>query len=69
MQAALAIHRHLREAAVAGAAVIVHSSDLDEVMALADVLYVMARGELAAMPPAATRGAVGNAMLGVTGSA
>jgi ABC-type uncharacterized transport system ATPase subunit len=69
VQATLAIHRHLREAAAAGAAVVVHSSDLDEVMALADDLYVMARGELAAMPPTASRGAVGNAMLGVTGSA
>jgi simple sugar transport system ATP-binding protein len=65
VQATAAIHERLRAAAAAGAAVIVHSSDLDEVLELADRLFVMANGVLTELPPDTPRDAVGDAMLGV----
>jgi simple sugar transport system ATP-binding protein len=61
-----AIHQRLREAAVAGLAVLVYSSDLDEVMQLGVRIVVMARGELREMPAGAKREEVGAAMLGLT---
>jgi ABC-type uncharacterized transport system ATPase subunit len=45
--------------------VIVHGTDLDEVMALADRLLVVTRGEVREMPSGASREAVGDAMLGI----
>jgi ribose transport system ATP-binding protein len=48
------IHRLLREQAVRGKAIVVASSDLDELLALADRIVVMARGRVAG---AFTRGA------------
>ncbi|HEY3934465.1 MAG TPA: ATP-binding cassette domain-containing protein [Gemmatimonadales bacterium] len=61
--AAQAIHRRLQDAAAAGAAVIVHSSDVDEVLTLAQRIFVMARGELRELPAGTPRGVVGDAML------
>ncbi|MDX2262795.1 MAG: ATP-binding cassette domain-containing protein [Gemmatimonadales bacterium] len=65
VQATAAIHERLRAAAAGGAAVIVHSSDLDEVLELADRLLVMANGRLTELPIDAPRDMVGDAMLGV----
>ena len=60
-----AVHERLRDAARRGAAIIVHSSDFDEVLELADRLLVMAQGELRELPPDSPRNLVGDAMLGV----
>ncbi len=57
------VHSRLRRAASTGATVVVHSSDLDEVLALSNRVVVMHRGELRAV--AGDREAVGRAMLGV----
>jgi len=59
------MHQHLRAAAAAGVAVLVHSSDLDEVLLLADRVLVVCRGELLELRPPFERGRVGQAMLGV----
>jgi general nucleoside transport system ATP-binding protein len=63
--AAQAVHERLRDAARRGAAIIVHSSDLDEVLELADRLLVMAHGEVRELPANTPRAGVGDAMLGV----
>ena len=60
-----AIHERLRSAARDGAAVIVHSSDLDEVLALADRLLVVARGAVSELPIDSPRDLVGDVMLGL----
>jgi len=65
VQATAAIHERLRAAAAGGAAVIVHSSDLDEALELADRLFVMANGSLTELPIDTPRDVVGDAMLGV----
>jgi simple sugar transport system ATP-binding protein len=57
------VHDRLRAAAGAGAAVLVHSSDLDEVLALATRLLVVANGALLEPPPGADRAAIGALML------
>lgn len=67
--ATAAIHARLRAAADAGACVIVHSSDLDEVLLLADRLLVMADGRLTELPRDTPREVVGDAMLGITPAA
>ena len=64
IRATAAIHARLRAAAHCGAAVLVYSSDLEEVMDLAHRVVVMHRGALIAMPAGASRAAVGAAMLG-----
>lgn len=64
VRAAAAVHRRLREAADAGAAVLVHASDLDEVLRLADRVVAIAEGVLYPLPAGATRDQVGDAMLG-----
>ncbi len=69
VQATAAIHARLRAVAAGGAAVIVHSSDLDEVLELADRLFVMASGHLTELPIDTPRDAVGDVMLGVEPSA
>ena len=53
----------LRTARDGGAAVLVYSSDLDEVLALADRVYVMHAGKVVSVSP--DRDTVGRAMLGV----
>jgi ABC-type uncharacterized transport system ATPase subunit len=62
-----AIYDRLRSAAAAGAAVIFHSTDLDEVLALADRVIVMARGVISEAPPQASRATIGVMMLGADG--
>jgi ABC-type uncharacterized transport system ATPase subunit len=47
LRATAAVHARLRAAAEAGAAVLVHSSDLDEVLELADRVLVVSRGVVA----------------------
>ena len=68
VQATAAIHERLRAAAASGAAVIVHSSDLDEVVEIADRLFVMANGTLTELPIDTPRDVVGDAMLAVGGT-
>jgi len=65
IRAAGAVHDRLREAAAAGIAVVVYSSDLDEVLALTGRLLVVVRGRVLPMAAGASREAVGAAMLGV----
>jgi simple sugar transport system ATP-binding protein len=57
------IQARLREAAVHGAAVLVYSSDLDEVLALAGRVVVAARGSVSEVPPDATRSQIGELMM------
>jgi ABC-type uncharacterized transport system ATPase subunit len=63
LRAAAAIHARLRAAAATGAAVLVYSSDLDEVLALADRVLVASRGTLIEPPPGASRAQVGELMV------
>jgi simple sugar transport system ATP-binding protein len=63
LRAAAAIHARLRGAAAAGAAVLVYSSDLDEVLALAGRILVASRGTLIEPPPGASRAQVGELMV------
>lgn len=57
------IHARIRHVAEAGAGVVVHSSDLDEVIGLADRIVVMHAGALHEV--SGSRDEVGRAMLGV----
>lgn len=61
-RAASAVHDALRAARTAGTAVVVYSSDLDEVLLLADRVVVMHAGQLSAV--ASDRETIGRAMLG-----
>jgi simple sugar transport system ATP-binding protein len=63
LRATEAIHARLRAAAAAGAAVLVYSSDLDEVLTLADRLLVAARGSITDVPAGATRAEIGELMV------
>jgi simple sugar transport system ATP-binding protein len=63
IRAAAAVHARLRRTAAEGAAVIVYSQDLDEVLALATRVVVIHRGRLRSV--AMDRTIVGRAMLGV----
>jgi simple sugar transport system ATP-binding protein len=63
VSAAAAIHGRLRDAAKAGAALLVHSTDLDEVLHLAHRVIVMARGVLTEVPFGTSRSDVGSLML------
>ncbi len=63
VRAAAAIHDRLRAAAAGGAAVLVNSSDLDEVLALAGRILVAARGRLLDVPAGATRAEIGELMV------
>jgi simple sugar transport system ATP-binding protein len=58
------IHEQLREVARQGAAVLVYSADLDEVLALAHRVVVMYRGGLSAVPPGTPRERIGEMMSG-----
>jgi simple sugar transport system ATP-binding protein len=58
-----AIHAWLRRAASDGAAVVFHSSDLEEVLALATRIVVARRGTLIEAAPGATRDELGALML------
>jgi simple sugar transport system ATP-binding protein len=63
LRATADVHDRLREARAAGAAVVLHSADLDEILALADRVVVVAQGTLHDV--GMNREAVGRAMLGV----
>ena len=63
LRATEAIHARLRGAAGNGAAVLVYSSDLDEVLALAGRLLVAARGAITEVPAGATRAEIGELMV------
>ena len=65
IRAAAAVRDRLRAARDAGATVVVYSSDLDEVLALADRVLVMHDGRVYDAPP--ERAAVGRLMLGGVG--
>ena len=62
VQASAFVHDQLRRVAAEGAAVVVHSSDLDEVLALATRVLVVFHGEVREC--AVDRDAIGRAMLG-----
>jgi simple sugar transport system ATP-binding protein len=63
IRATATIHARLRRAASEGAAVLFHSSDLDEVLDLATRVVVASRGVLIEPPPGATRETIGALML------
>jgi simple sugar transport system ATP-binding protein len=60
------IHDRLRDAAAAGAGVLVISADLDELRALCSRILVLARGHIVAdLPPTASDEELGRLMLGI----
>lgn len=59
------VHERLRDAARAGVAVVVYSTDLDEVLELAERVLVVHRGRVSEAPRGADRRMVGDLMLGV----
>ena len=61
--ASASIYSRLRTAADSGSAVIFHSNDLDEVLAIADRVIVVARGVVSEAPPGASRSVIGAMML------
>jgi simple sugar transport system ATP-binding protein len=63
LRATDAIHARLRTAAANGSAVLMYSSDLDEVLALAGRLLVAARGSISEVPAGATRAEIGELMV------
>ncbi|MBA3496393.1 MAG: ATP-binding cassette domain-containing protein [Gemmatimonadales bacterium] len=63
IRAAEAVQARLRGAASDGAAVLIYSSDLDEVLALAHRVLVAARGKLLEVPADATRAQIGQLMV------
>ncbi len=63
--ATAAVHARLKDAARAGACVVVHSSDLDEVLEIADRLVVLHDGHLVELSPDTPRALVGDRMLGL----
>jgi ABC-type uncharacterized transport system ATPase subunit len=63
LRAERAIHDRLRAAAAGGAAVLVYSSDLDEVLALSDRILVATRGSLIEAPAGAGRAEIGELMV------
>jgi simple sugar transport system ATP-binding protein len=65
IRAAAQVRAQLRAARDSGTAVVVYSSDLDEVIALADRVLVVARGAVQAVPVAGGRDTIGRAMLGL----
>jgi ABC-type uncharacterized transport system ATPase subunit len=64
VHATRAVWRELHAAADDGAALIVYSTDLDEVLAESTRILVVAKGRVSAAPPNASRGDVGALMLG-----
>jgi simple sugar transport system ATP-binding protein len=59
------IHGRLRAAAIRGVAVVVYSTDLDEVLSLGERVLVVHRGIVREAPAGADRRAVGAMMLGL----
>jgi simple sugar transport system ATP-binding protein len=66
VRATAEMHRRLREAARAGVTVIVYSTDLDEVLELAERVLVVWKGEVREAARGADRRDVGEMMLGLT---
>ena len=62
LRAATAIHDRLRAARAAGMGIVVYSSDLDELLSLADRTFAIYAGLLVETPPERDR--IGQAMLG-----
>jgi simple sugar transport system ATP-binding protein len=62
IRATAAVHERLRAARDAGAAMVVYSSDIDEVIELADRVLVVHAGEVSVVPP--VREEIARAMLG-----
>ena len=62
LRASAFVHEQLRAAATRGAAVVVHSSDIDEVLALANRVLVVFHGNVSEMP--VDRAAISRAMVG-----
>jgi simple sugar transport system ATP-binding protein len=63
------IHAQLREAAAAGAGVLVFSADLDELRALCNRILVLRRGRVVAdLPPTTSDEELGRRMLGIDAS-
>jgi simple sugar transport system ATP-binding protein len=58
------VHEQLLARRAAGGAVLLISSELDEVLALADRVVALVRGELRPVPPGADRAAIGAILLG-----
>jgi simple sugar transport system ATP-binding protein len=58
------VHTFLLQAAESGAAVLLISEDLDEILALHDRIFVMYEGSLSELPPDATMGDIGLRMAG-----
>ena len=67
VKAADEIHARLRAAANAGAGVIVHTADLDELLEIADRVVVIANGVTIEPGPGAGRAEIGRLMLGGQG--
>jgi ABC-type uncharacterized transport system ATPase subunit len=63
IMATSSIYARLRSAADSGSAVIFHSNDLDEVLAIADRVIVVARGVISEAPGDASRAVIGAMML------
>ena len=63
LRATEAIHARLRRAAADGAAVLIYSSDLDEVLELAGRLLIATRGSISEVPSGATRAEIGELMV------
>ncbi|MBK8003237.1 MAG: ATP-binding cassette domain-containing protein [Gemmatimonadetes bacterium] len=64
LRATAEVHARLRAAAAAGVAVVVHMGDLDELLALATRVVVVAGGRATSLPPGAPREVIGRQMLG-----
>jgi simple sugar transport system ATP-binding protein len=58
------VHTFLLQAAESGAAVLLISEDLDEILALHDRIFVMYEGSLSELPTDATMGDIGLRMAG-----
>jgi ABC-type uncharacterized transport system ATPase subunit len=69
VSATAAIHNRLRSAAAAGSAILFYSSDLDEVLHLAERVVIVVRGVVTEAPFSATRADIGHLMLGSEASA
>jgi len=63
LKATTEVLARLREAASGGRAVLVHASDLDELLAVSDRVVVVANGVLHQLPPGADREVIGKTML------
>jgi simple sugar transport system ATP-binding protein len=62
------VHEQLLARRRAGAAVLLVSTELDEVLELADRLVALVRGAIVPLPPGADRGAIGAVLLGEGGT-